>query len=70
MKNILVQLICMPAVKDRQQVITAVLPRSPLNAHYEFAPKPIHYNYISLKRHFYMLFHDINHRKMVLRGLM
>ena len=56
--------------KDRQQVITAVLPRSQLNAHYEFAPKPIHYYYISLKRHFYMLFNGINHRKMVLRGFM
>ena len=32
--------------KDRQQVITAVLPRSQLNAHCEFAPKPFYYYYI------------------------
>ena len=30
-------------LKDRQQVITAVLPRLQLNAHCEFAPKPLYY---------------------------
>ena len=33
-------------VKDRQQVITAVLPRSQLNSHCEFAPKPLYYYHI------------------------
>ena len=33
-------------LKDRQQVITAVLPRSQLNAHCEFAPKPLYYYHI------------------------
>ena len=57
-------------LKDRQQVITAVLPRSQLNDHCAFAPKPLYNCYVYLKSHFYMLFNGINHMKMVLRGLM
>ena len=51
-------------------MITAVLPRSQLNDHCEFAPKPLYNCYVYLKSHFYMLSDGINHMKMVLRGLM
>ena len=58
------------SLKDRQQVITAVLLRSQLNDHCERVPEPLYYYYISSKGHFYMLPNDINHMKMFLQGLM
>ena len=46
-----------------QQVITAVLPRSQLNDHCEFAPKPLYNCYVYLKK-LNMLSNGINHMKM------
>ena len=49
-------------------MIIAVLHRLQLNAHCEFAPKPLYHYYIPLKGHFYVLFNGIDHIEMGLRG--